>query len=295
MARKIAFINYKGGVGKTSICVNVAGCLACLGKKVLLIDCDPQSNASIWLMKLNRWNDLNTNRRRSLFAFFLPEGPSLEELIIEDVVEADAGVSILPGLDLIPTTFNLMDLEHDLRQDPNRPFYQVFADKFAGIDQRYDYILFDCPPNVFRMTQCALNVADEVLLPANPDALSLIGLSLFSEKATKFHLSTGRLNQEFPNGTSKITGVILNGIKENTNYEVPLERMAQRLEQLKSEGRVSTRAKIYSTRVHDAIVVRRAVSMGLPVVLLSSPDKPITVRQDYIDLTNEMIESICGG
>lgn len=75
MARRLAFINYKGGVGKTSCIVNIAAYLAKTGKRVLLVDLDAQSNSSIWLMRIERWNLLNTTGRGSMFSIFDPGTP----------------------------------------------------------------------------------------------------------------------------------------------------------------------------------------------------------------------------
>lgn len=72
MARKISFINYKGGVGKTSLIVNTAAALAKMGKRVLLFDLDTQSNASIWLLKLDRWNKINATSEGSIYSIFDP-------------------------------------------------------------------------------------------------------------------------------------------------------------------------------------------------------------------------------
>ena len=107
MARKISFINYKGGVGKTSLIVNTAAALAKLGKRVLLFDFDTQTNASIWLLKLDRWNKINATGEGAIYSIFEPGKAHVKDLIIKDVVEGRSGEKLLPGLDLVPTTFNL--------------------------------------------------------------------------------------------------------------------------------------------------------------------------------------------
>ena len=178
MARKITFINYKGGVGKTSLIVNTAACLAKLGKRVLLFDFDPQSNSSIWLLRLERWNKINSAGEGAIFSIFEPGTAKVKDLIIKDVVEDKNGQKVLPGLDLVPTTFNLVDLESEFVGDPKRPPYVVFQEQLAEVEANYDFILFDCPPNILRASQCGVFVSNEIYVPSNPDALSLIGFTL---------------------------------------------------------------------------------------------------------------------
>ena len=91
MPRKISFLNYKGGVGKTSLIVNTAACLARLGKRVLLCDFDTQSNASIWLMRLERWNKLNAEGNGEIYSIFEPGKAEVKDLVLHDVVEGTNG------------------------------------------------------------------------------------------------------------------------------------------------------------------------------------------------------------
>lgn len=284
MARKISLVNYKGGVGKTSISVNLCAALAARGRRVLLVDLDAQSNASIWLMRLDRWAVLNNNRNRSLFATFLPGGTTIAACVVHDVVQDGAGHPLLPGLDLVPTTFNLMDLEHEWRPDPENPYWESFRQQIGAVEHDYDFIVFDCPPNVYRATQCALYSSDEVYVPANPDALSLIGLSLFVEKAVRFHERSTSFRDETPAGPSKVCGVIFNSIKHGTNTQIPRDCMRARLEVLKEKELVHQRAQILPHEIRDATIVRRAVSAGLPVILLADNSEQIPVRDDYINL-----------
>jgi hypothetical protein len=93
-----------------------------------------------------------------------------------------------------------MDLEHEWKPDPHNPYWEAFHNQVVALEDRYDYIFFDCPPNVYRATQCGLYSSDEVYVPANPDALSLIGLSLFVEKAVRFHERSSSFRDETPAG-----------------------------------------------------------------------------------------------
>ena len=270
MARKIAFINYKGGVGKTSLLVNIGACLAKLGQRVLICDFDTQSNASIWLMKLDRWNKLNANGKGAVYSIFEPAEEGVPDLVIKDVVKGKAGEPLLPGLDLIPTTFNLVDLENEYNGDPSRPHYVVFRDQLAEIEDDYDFILFDCPPNILRASQCGIFSANEIIVPSNPDALSLIGFTLLVEKLGKFH----QLSASFRTGSqgvpARVQGIIFNSIKTGVDIDVPRMRMQLRLNQYRSAKRVAPTAKLFENHIRDAMVVRRAVTLGLPVVLVGT-------------------------
>ena len=295
MARKISFINYKGGVGKTSLIVNSAAALAKLGKRVLLFDLDTQSNASIWLLKLERWNKINAEGVGAIYSIFDPGTAEIKDLIIKDVIEGKNGEKLLPGLDLVPTTFNLVDLENEFTGDPKRPAYLVFSEQVAAIESQYDYILFDCPPNILRASQCAVFCSSEIYVPANPDALSLIGFTLLVEKLHKFHSLSASFRRASMGNPSAVFGIIFNSIKTGVDIEVPKMRMQLRLNQFRAAKRVAQSAKIFNTQIRDAMVVRRAVALGLPVSLVSTESADgengaDNVLTDYRKLAGELIQ-----
>lgn len=291
MLRKIAFINYKGGVGKTSVIVNVAASLAKQGKRVLLFDLDTQSNASIWILRLDRWNKINTTGEGAVYSIFEPGRARIKDLIIPAVVEGKDGEKLLPGLDLVPTTFNLVDLEGEYQGDPRKPAYVVFAEQIQEIEHNYDFILFDCPPNILRASQCGVFSAHELYVPCNPDALSLVGFTLLVEKLAKFHQLSASFRSASLGKPAQIQGLIFNAIKANVDIEVPKMRLQLRLNQFKAARRIPPSAKIMDSQVRDATVVRRAVTLGLPVNLLGSEaDASDQVGGDYRRLTDEIIE-----
>lgn len=293
MARKIAFINYKGGVGKTSLLVNVAACLAQAGKRVLICDFDTQSNASIWLLRLERWNKINSTSDGSVFSIFVPGQQRVRDIIIDDVVQDKAGAPALPGLDLLPTTFNLVDLESEYEGDSTRPAYLIFQQQLAEVESDYDFILFDCPPNILRASQCGIFSANEIYVPCNPDALSLIGFTLLVEKLGRFHRLSASFRTAAMGVPAQVQGLIFNSIKTGVDIEVPKMRMQLRLNQFRSAKRVGTAAKIFETQVRDAMVVRRAVTLGLPVNLVgvdAAASSKDNVVEDYRQVTRELIE-----
>ena len=297
MARKISFINYKGGVGKTSLIVNTAAALAKLGKRVLLCDFDTQSNASIWLLRLDRWNKINAAGEGAVFSIFEPGTARLKDLIIRDVVEGKSGERLLPGLDLVPTAFNLVDLESEYTGDPKRPPFQVFYDQLAEVEANYEFILFDCPPNILRASQCGVFSSNEIYVPANPDALSLVGFTLLVEKLQKFHQLSASFRRSAMGSPAQVYGIIFNSIKTGVDIEVPKMRMQLRLNQFKTVKRAAPNAKIFNAQIRDAMVVRRAVALGLPVALVSaeatdagpSGDNVIT---DYRRLAAELVQHL---
>lgn len=291
MARKIAFINYKGGVGKTSLIVNTAACLARLGQRVLLCDFDTQSNASIWLLKLDRWNPINSTGEGAVYSIFDPARHRVPDLIIRDVVLDKAGGHALPGLDLLPTSFNLVDLESEYTGDPKRPAYVIFQEQLAEVEHAYDYILFDCPPNILRASQCGIFSANEIYVPANPDALSLIGFTLLIEKLGRFHQLSASFRRAAMGPAAQVYGIIFNAIKTGVDIEVPKMRMQLRLNQFKAAKRVAKEARIFDAFVRDAMVVRRAVALGLPVALLGQEAAGDNVVRDFERVAEELLRN----
>jgi chromosome partitioning protein len=291
MARKLAFINYKGGVGKTSLIVNTAACLARLGQRVLLCDFDTQSNASIWLLKLDRWNPINSTGEGAIFSIFDPGKARVRDLVIRDVVTDKAGGHPLKGLDLVPTTFNLVDLESEYTGDPKRPPYLIFQEQIAEIEKDYDFILFDCPPNILRASQCGIFTANEIYVPANPDALSLIGFTLLIEKLGRFHQLSASFRQASMGPAAQVNGIIFNAIKTGVDIEVPRMRMQLRLNQFKAAKRTAKEARILTAFVRDAMVVRRAVALGMPVALLGQEAAGDNVVRDYEHLAEELLRN----
>jgi chromosome partitioning protein len=295
MARKISFINYKGGVGKTSLIVNTAASRAKLGKRVLLFDFDTQSNASIWLLRLERWNKINATGEGAIYSIFDPGKARVKDLIIKDVVEGKTGEKLLPGLDLVSTTFNLVDLENEYNGDPKRPHFLVFHEQLKEVENDYDFILFDCPPNILRASQCGIFSSNEIYVPSNPDALSLIGFTLLVEKLHKFHQLSASFRTAAMGVPAQVQGIVFNSIKAGVDIEVPKMRMQLRMNQFKTAKRVAPTAKIFETQIRDAMVVRRAVALGLPVMLVGEAatdggggtDSVIT---DYKKLANEIVQ-----
>jgi chromosome partitioning protein len=229
----------------------------------------------------------------SIYSIFEPGKVQVKDIVLRDVLEGKTGEKLLPGLDLVPTTFNLVDLEGEYRGDAKRPAYLVFQEQLAAIEHGYDFILFDCPPNILRASQCGVFSSNEIYVPSNPDALSLIGFTLLIEKLQKFQALSASFRKSAMGPAAQVQGVIMNAIKSGADIEVPKMRMQLRLNQFKSARRVGSTAKLFDTQIRDAMIVRRAVTLGLPVNLVA-PDSGSAdtdnVVGDYRKLANELIQ-----
>lgn len=292
MAQKISFLNIKGGVGKTSLLVNMGACLAYMGRRVLVVDFDAQSNASIWLMRLDRWNALNKTPEKFLLNVFNDPSSKLSTCIQKSPIRDVDGDELLPRLDLAPASFALMDLEHEVPQIPGQTFYERFYDALTEIEDNYDFILFDCPPNFFYTTQCALFASDHVLVPSNPDALSIIGFHLLVDKLATFRSKTAERRDAAGAPTPEIIGIALNAVKPGTKIHVPLERFNAQIDRFKTQNKVSDKTHIYPDLIRHSVTVGRAVMLGIPTVLMSKQDSSINLAEDYIKLTKHLLEQL---
>lgn len=182
-ATVISLLNMKGGVGKTTVAVNLAAYLARdYEKRVLLVDLDPQTNASLSVMSEKAWakwadehgtmaDILEIDRRHKKSA---DDRSKLDRCIIKDILPD------IPGLDLVPSHLKLTFLDLDLASRPGRE--RIFARKLKKVLDQYDVIICDCPPNLQTATQNALYASDWFLVPMQPDFLSSVGLDLLLDR-----------------------------------------------------------------------------------------------------------------
>ena len=159
MEKIIAITNQKGGVGKTTTAVNLTACLAELGKRVLLIDTDPQGNATSGF-SVNKIEQENT-----IYELLLQE-VSIGECIIRDV---------MPNISVIPANVNLAAAEIELIGIENKEF--ILSKEVEFVKDEFDYVIIDCPPSLNTLTLNALTTANSVIVPIQCEYLALEGLS----------------------------------------------------------------------------------------------------------------------
>ncbi len=294
MATKISFLNLKGGVGKTSLLVNVGSCLAYMGKRVLIVDFDAQSNSSIWLMRLDRWNALNRSPEKFLLNLFRDPKAKIGDCIQKSPVKDADGEEPLPNLDLVPASFSLLDLEHETPNTFGSPFYARFHEEISEIESAYDYILYDCPPSFYHAPQCAVFNSDWVLVPANADGLSIIGFHLLVDKLVKFRKSSANYRNSLDAPDPQILGVCLNAIKPGVNINASTERFKTQIKRFADQSKVTSTAHLFPHRIRHSVTVGRSVMQGLPMVLMSKSEGSMNVAEDYI-LTAKHIEQAVSG
>ncbi|MCH2155222.1 MAG: AAA family ATPase [Opitutales bacterium] len=291
MPHKFAFINYKGGVGKTSLAVNVASHLALAGKRTLLVDLDTQSNSSVWLMGLATWREVQDEEIPSICTYLTDASVSLEEARFRNVFrtreDAYAGIP----LDIIPCNFQLIEIEdRSYRPKSDNPvFFDFFKSQESFIDE-YDYVIYDCPPNLLEAARCGIFSADSIIVPANPDALSQIGLVLLVEKLDEFRALSDLYLYDTCKNHAEIRSIIFNAIKTGSDFAMPRIRMQMQLNQLRYSDSVHLDSEIMDHTVRDAIVVKRAVTAGLPVAMLDRMTTQGNVVEDFANVARALAQ-----
>ncbi len=250
MARVMAIANQKGGVGKTTTAVNLGACLAELGKRVLLIDIDPQGNTT---------SGVGINKADVRYCIY--------DVLINDVTSTDAVLPTKIGkLDIVPATIQLAGAEIELVPTISREVRLRRA--IATLRPNYDYILIDCPPSLGLLTINALTSADSVVIPIQCEYYALEGLSQL--------LSTIRLVQKHLNTTLEIEGVVLTMLDARTNLGI------QVIEDVKKYFR----EKVYQTIIPRSVRLSEAPSHGKPIILYDPRSRGAEV---YLDLAREVI------
>lgn len=251
MGKIIAFANQKGGVGKTTTCVNVATYIALMNKKVLILDMDPQGNATS-AVGVNKTKDLKT-------IYDLIGGDSAYDEVIKP--------TIIENLFIIPSTVDLAGAEVELVQIPQRE--KVVKKILDEIKASYDFILIDCPPSLGLITVNALTAADSVIVPIQCEFFALEGLTQL--------MNTIRLIKYHLNPELDIEGVVMT--MKDKRYNLT--------NQVSNEILKFFNKKVYLTTIPRNIRLAEAPSHGLPVALYDNTSKG---AEAYLSLAEEILK-----
>ena len=252
---RIAIANQKGGVGKTTTAINLATALAASGFRVLLIDSDPQGNASTGL------GVERDARRKSIYQILVGEGTI-----------ADAALATrVPKLDLIPATQDLVAAELDLVAAENRETAMRRA--LAGARDQYEFILIDCPPSLGLITLNVLTAADGVIIPIQCEYYALEGISQL--------LNTVKLVQQNFNSALAIDGVLL------TMYDSRINLCRQ----VASDAKEYFGARMFPTVIPRNVRLAEAPSYGKPILMY---DIQSVGARSYIAVAQELVRRTAG-
>ena len=252
--RVITVANQKGGVGKTTTAINLGTALAAVGRRILIMDCDAQGNASTGL------GIEPTARRKSSYDVLVGEATMGEAILPTKV----------PNLDILPGDENLAGVETLIHDDPRKNFKLREAfEAFRRAGARYDVVLIDCPPSLSTVTINAMVAANAVLVPLQCEFLAMEGLSQI--------LRTIELVRSGLNPDLEIQGVVLTMYDKRNNLS----------DQVATEVRTYLGAKVYQTVIPRNVRLSEAPSFGLPAILY---DHKCSGSEAYIMLAQELMQ-----
>ena len=251
MGKTIAVANQKGGVGKTTTAINLSSCIAAKGKKVLVIDTDPQGNTTSGL-------GVEKNKLENTIYELMLGDCSIRDCIISDVIH---------NVSLVPSNVNLSAAEIELIGVDKKEY--ILRNEIDYVKDNYDYIIIDCPPSLNMLTINAMTTADSVLVPIQCEYYALEGLSQL--------IHTVNLVKERLNPDLKMEGVVFTMYDSRTNLS------AQVVENVKD----NLNQHIYKTLIPRNIRLAEAPSYGLPINLY---DPKSTGAEAYMLLAEELIQ-----
>jgi chromosome partitioning protein len=250
MAKIIAIANQKGGVGKTTTAINLSGCLGVLEYKTLIVDADPQANATSGL-------GLDPKASRNIY-----------DCLINDVDPSELIIATAnPNLDILPSHIDLVGAELEMINLPNREHKLKHA--LDKIRDKYDFIIIDCSPSLGLITVNALTAADSVMVPVQCEYFALEGLG---KLLNTIKIVQGRLNQDL-----EIEGILL------TMYDTRLRLANQVVEEVK----MHFQEIVFDTVIHRNTKLGEAPSFGETIVMHDASSKGAI---NYLNFTREVLQ-----
>lgn len=264
----ISVSNQKGGVGKTTTCINMGACLASLGKKVLIIDMDPQGNCTTGL-GVSKFVEVVERGKKT-------KTPTMN---IYNVLSGETDIlnpglihscSSVPGLDIIPSSLDLTAFEMEASENPNRD--KMLSNAIAPLNGKYDYILLDCPPSVSLITINCLVACDCILIPIQCEFYALEGLTQL--------MNNVKIIKKLLNPKLSISHVLLT--MYNGRYRLH-QQIAEEIKKFFGD-------KLFNTKIPQNIKLAEAPSFGKPIIAYAPKSSGAIA---YMHTTQELLARDC--
>jgi chromosome partitioning protein len=256
----------------------------------LIVDLDPQCNATFWLLPPKEWRSRIDDMTRTVSQVFHDQIDGTKEFsfsrsVIRGVPISETGIDLNPKLDLLPASVELIEVEDILHEQSKKPFFTFLRTALAPLRQEYDYILLDCPPNVFTVTKNALFFADSYVVPYIPDYLSLSGFNIFARRLRKFQESVAVHDPRMRE--PRIRAIIVNRFKNVGNvFSEAIVTLKGQLGELRKAHLVDPGAQILTPPIRDCAAVAQCSNEHLPVTIF----KPNAIgSEDYQKLTTNFV------
>ncbi len=279
----VSFMNMKGGVGKTTLAVNVAYCLAYTHKKkVLVVDSDPQFNATQYLLESDVYlRHMQNEKKGTLRDIFVPKRPGPISTVVGKSKKVNKTKMALSActcaiwnggqahgqLDLIPSSLQLMDIDTSKRGTEIK-LAAYLRKRAVG----YDYVIIDCPPTISIFTQAAILASNRYVVPVKPDSLSVLGLPLLETWLDEYTDDHGM--------TVDQVGLVFTMVTGNT---------PRAMKEVMKELREERKDKVFTAHLSESTVVARSVDAHMPVFLYKphakTADEILAVTQEFVART----------